>query len=138
MSLLTCLLCIYLTVFGQSSALNASDIMDKEKIIPEVIDKAPKEVAEVSFSSGGKVHMGDILTPTQGKFFRYFKASFLSFGSLVKDPPTVKWTAENGTFYTICMTDPDAPNRVNPKFREWHHWLVGNIPGNDISKGTCI
>lgn len=48
--------------------------MDKEKIIPEVIDKAPKEVAEVSFSSGGKVYMGDILTPTQGKFFRYFQS----------------------------------------------------------------
>lgn len=33
------------------------------------------------------------------------------------------------------LVDPDAPSRKNPKFREWHHWLVVNIPGNDISKG---
>lgn len=79
MSLLTLLLCIYLTVFGQSSAQNALEIMDKEKIIPEVIDKAPKEVAEVTFSSGAKVHLGDILTPTQGKFFRYFSEFCLLF-----------------------------------------------------------
>jgi len=33
------------------------------------------------------------------------------------------------------ITDPDAPSRHDPKFREWHHWLVVNIPGCDISKG---
>lgn len=33
------------------------------------------------------------------------------------------------------VLDPDAPSRKNPKFREWHHWLVVNIPSNDISKG---
>jgi len=36
------------------------------------------------------------------------------------------------------MTDPDAPSRKEPKFREWHHWLVVNIPGNDISKGDAL
>lgn len=36
------------------------------------------------------------------------------------------------------MTDPDAPSRKEPKFREWHHWLVGNIPGGDVSKGEVL
>ena len=31
--------------------------------------------------------------------------------------------------------DPDAPSRTNPKAGEWHHWLVVNIPGDDVSKG---
>ena len=34
------------------------------------------------------------------------------------------------------MTDPDAPSRKEPKFREWHHWMVIDVPGNDVSKGT--
>lgn len=34
--------------------------------------------------------------------------------------------------------DPDAPSRKDPKFREWHHWLVINVPGSDISKGDTI
>lgn len=33
------------------------------------------------------------------------------------------------------VIDPDAPSRNNPKFREWHHWLVVNIPSTDVSKG---
>lgn len=33
------------------------------------------------------------------------------------------------------MTDPDDPTRTAPKTREWLHWLVVNIPGNDIDKG---
>lgn len=50
----------------------------------------------------------------------------------------IKWKADSDTFYTLCMTDPDAPSRQEPKFREWHHWLVVNIPGNDISKGETL
>lgn len=23
-------------------------------------------------------------------------------------------------------------------FLEWHHWLVGNIPGSDIAKGEVL
>ena len=34
--------------------------------------------------------------------------------------------------------DPDAPSRNDPKFREWHHWLVVNIPGSDVSKGDAV
>lgn len=36
------------------------------------------------------------------------------------------------------MTDPDAPSRKNPTFREVRHWTVVNIPGNNLSKGETI
>ena len=32
----------------------------------------------------------------------------------------------------------DAPSRKTHEFREWHHWLVGNIPGSDIAKGEIL
>jgi phosphatidylethanolamine-binding protein (PEBP) family uncharacterized protein len=57
----------------------------------------------------------------------------------VKDIPTViKWVTEPNALYTLCMTDPDAPSRLNPKYREWHHWLVVNIPENDVAKGHVL
>ena len=31
--------------------------------------------------------------------------------------------------------DPDAPSRADPKFGQFQHWLVTNIPGNDVAKG---
>ncbi len=36
------------------------------------------------------------------------------------------------------IADPDAPSRKEPKFREWHHWMVGNIPGTDINNGEVL
>lgn len=36
------------------------------------------------------------------------------------------------------MTDPDAPSRANPTKREWHHWLVVNIPGDNVSEGQVL
>ena len=38
----------------------------------------------------------------------------------------------------LFTLDPDAPSRADPKYREWHHWLVGNIPGSDVSKGDVL
>ena len=31
--------------------------------------------------------------------------------------------------------DPDAPSRSDPKWGEWRHWVVFNIPGADLAKG---
>ncbi|XP_022914812.2 protein D2-like isoform X1 [Onthophagus taurus] len=95
--------------------------MEKLEVVPDVIDQVPKEVCKVSYPSGVKVDLGNVLTPTQ-----------------VKDIPNVEWTADDSALYTVCMTDPDAPSRKEPKFREWHHWLVGNVPGANISKGETL
>uniref|UniRef100_V5GYS1 Phosphatidylethanolamine-binding protein n=1 Tax=Anoplophora glabripennis TaxID=217634 RepID=V5GYS1_ANOGL len=95
--------------------------MEQHEVVPDVIDVAPKQLVEVKYPSGVTVNLGNVLTPTQ-----------------VKDQPNVSWEADNNSFYTLCMTDPDAPSRQQPKFREWHHWLVSNIPGNDVSKGEVL
>ena len=68
------------------------------------------------------LQLGNELTPTQ-----------------VKDIPShVTWPSETSALYTVCMTDPDAPSRQTPKYREWHHWLVVNIPNNEIAKGDIL
>jgi hypothetical protein len=38
---------------------------------------------------------------------------------------------DSNSFYTLVMSDPDAPSRSNPKMREWRHWVVGNIHGGN-------
>ncbi|KAI4492280.1 hypothetical protein M0802_009861 [Mischocyttarus mexicanus] len=95
--------------------------LQKHGVVPDVIDKVPSTLLDVSYPNNLVIEVGKVVTPTQ-----------------VKDQPTVKWAGDANTFYTLCMTDPDAPSRKDPKFREWHHWLVGNIPGNDVSKGETL
>lgn len=36
------------------------------------------------------------------------------------------------------MTDPDAPSRIEPTYREFKHWLVTNIPGMDVASGDTL
>ena len=68
--------------------------------------------------SNSKANLGNVLTPTQ-----------------VKTEPTLVWSAEEDEHYTVIFTDPDAPSRADPQFREVHHWLVVNIPGNRLAEG---
>eukprot|EP00124_Ichthyophonus_hoferi_P004236 Ihof_evm2s443 gene=Ihof_evmTU2s443 len=46
--------------------------------------------------------------------------------------------SKKGHLYTLVMSDPDAPSRANPFLREFVHWIVVNIPGGDVEKGTTI
>lgn len=90
-------------------------------LVPDVLTTAPGEILEIEYPNGTKVEMSKELTPTQ-----------------VKDKPSVKWSAKNDAYYTLAMVDPDAPSRQKPTFREWHHWLVGNIYGGDLKTGEVL
>jgi phosphatidylethanolamine-binding protein (PEBP) family uncharacterized protein len=48
--------------------------------------------------------------------------------------PTVSFTGNPDTLYTLVMSDPDAAAK------SWLHWLVVNIPGdsNDIFQGETV
>lgn len=94
--------------------------MEPQGVVPDVIDTVPPGVIKVKYGDL-EVSMGNVLTPTQ-----------------VKDLPSVTYDADANSLYTLCMTDPDAPSRTEPKFREWHHWLVVNIPGCDVSHGEVM
>lgn len=96
-------------------------IFQKHCIVPDVLTTAPSEPLEILYSGGVRVDLAKELTPTQ-----------------VKDKPNIKWAAKNEEYYTLAMVDPDAPSREKPTFREWHHWLIGNIMGGDIIKGEVL
>ena len=44
----------------------------------------------------------------------------------------------NKSFNYDKITDPDAPSRADPQFREFHHWLVVNIPCYDVDQGETL
>ncbi|CAG5049633.1 unnamed protein product [Parnassius apollo] len=107
-------------VLGEEVATVAKSFAEYA-VVPDVVAVAPTALLKVTYPSGVEVKEGNELTPTQ-----------------VKDQPTVSWDAEQNAFYTVAMTDPDAPSRKEPKYREYQHWLVGNVPGSDVSKGDVL
>jgi phosphatidylethanolamine-binding protein (PEBP) family uncharacterized protein len=101
---------------------SVSNSFSHNEIVPDVIPTAPEQSLAVIYENDVKVELGNTLTPTQ-----------------VKDlPKHIEWNADKNAFYTLIMTDPDAPSRKNPKERECLHWLVINIPGNDLSVGHTL
>lgn len=76
---------------------------------------------QITYPNDVTVSPGDELRPVQ-----------------VKDTPTVQWThADPAAFYTLILTDPDAPSRAQPTSREWQHWTVVNIPGEAVASGNA-
>ncbi|EGC37453.1 hypothetical protein DICPUDRAFT_46512 [Dictyostelium purpureum] len=92
----------------------------KDNKISDVISFTPKKTLTVKYN--GKELVGnDTLTPT-----------------IVQNQPEVTYDAQDSEFYTLIKTDPDAPSREDPKFGEWRHWLVTNIPGNKLTEGQVL
>lgn len=58
--------------------------------------------------------------------------------SMTKDMPRLTWKTEKDTFYSLAMINLDAPTKANPVDGDYVHWLVGNIPGNDIGQGDTL
>ncbi|KAG7318151.1 hypothetical protein KOW79_017906 [Hemibagrus wyckioides] len=86
------------------------------------VEEKPSKPLTVKYGSLEIDELGKVFTPTQ-----------------VQNRPTViEWEGcDSSKLYTLAMTDPDAPSRKDPKFREWHHFLVVNMKGNDVSSG-CV
>jgi len=42
----------------------------------------------------------------------------------MKHEPEVTYEADDNSYHTLIMSDPDAPSRQNPTYGEVMHWLI--------------
>ena len=100
----------------------------------------------MNYTSDLSANLGNELTPAQAA-----------------TEPKVQWPVRAGAYYTLCMSgkmtvfhryfefgesfikclidcciDPDAPSRATPTLREILHWLVVNVPQNDLTQGEVL
>uniref|UniRef100_A0A669PG76 Phosphatidylethanolamine-binding protein 1 n=1 Tax=Phasianus colchicus TaxID=9054 RepID=A0A669PG76_PHACC len=87
------------------------------------VEQRPAHPLRVKYGSVEIDELGKVLTPTQ----------------VQHRPTSIEWDGcDPHKLYTLVLTDPDAPSRKDPKFREWHHFLVTNMKGNDVGSGTVL
>ncbi|KAH8324348.1 hypothetical protein KR074_005869 [Drosophila pseudoananassae] len=109
------------TARSQDENENVRRIMKEMEVVPEILDEPPKELLKIKYDNAFDIEEGKTYTPKELKF-----------------QPKLDWSADPGSFYTVVMICPDAPNRENPMYRSWLHWLVVNVPGLDVMKGQSI
>ncbi|MEQ2274200.1 hypothetical protein XENORESO_016024 [Xenotaenia resolanae] len=112
---------------GLKTAYNGSMAVDLSQwsgpLALQEVEEKPGKPLTVKYGSVEIDELGKVLTPTQ-----------------VQSRPTcIEWEGcDPSKLYTLALTDPDAPSRKDPKFREWHHFLVVNMKGNDVSSGYVM
>uniref|UniRef100_A0A3B1J690 Phosphatidylethanolamine binding protein 1 n=1 Tax=Astyanax mexicanus TaxID=7994 RepID=A0A3B1J690_ASTMX len=85
------------------------------------VEEVPVRPLRVQYGPLEIDQLGKVVTPTQ---------------QVQKSAHADMEGCDSSKLYTLAMTDPDAPSRKDPKF-EWHHFLVVNMKGNDVSSG-CV
>lgn len=56
----------------------------------------------------------------------------------VEREPFVTWQAERNALYTLVMTDPDVPSRIDQSLADVRHWWVVNIKGGSSRNGQTV
>ncbi|XP_078426932.1 large ribosomal subunit protein mL38 [Cetorhinus maximus] len=105
--------------------LHLRNISEHYGIYRDLFNRAtfvPRVMLRIHYDHEGDVvpvYHGNIVTPTEAL-----------------NLPRVTFDAEEGSLWTLLLTNPDGHLRDNES--EYVHWLVGNIPGNAVSKGEDI
>ncbi|BFF92992.1 protein D1 [Drosophila madeirensis] len=114
------MLCLSWTLCGANfdSETEVGKFLRHLEVIPDIIETGPQEFLNVTYLGSIEADRAVELQPMQ-----------------VRDEPYVAWSAPMTNYYTLLMIDPDAPSAQQPSAREFLHWMVLNIPGNQLIMG---
>ena len=115
------------TIYSMTSPLDSIVVaLKRQEIIPDVIPSnfTPTLLFSIVYPAGCEVTMGNTL----------LREDTLDEPDVVISPMNLPFANADSTgegddlakevSYTLVMTDPDAPSRADPKYRQSRHWLV--------------
>ncbi|CAH0387423.1 unnamed protein product, partial [Bemisia tabaci] len=91
----------------------------RHEIIPDCVYDVPTIVCTVEWVNGKFASLGNLIPI-----------------DVVNSPPHwIDFKGNETEWYTLIMAGLDEPSHMTPTLREYLHWLVVNIPGNEIKEG---
>ncbi|XP_055934686.1 protein D2-like [Argiope bruennichi] len=108
------------SIYAQKNECNLNNFRTSG-IVPNKLSSVPAEAMKIEYD-GVPVTCGNLLSR-----------------KVTHDPPTVvEYKADKSKLYTLIMFDPDVTTPQNPDVADFRHWLVENIPGDDVKSGDMI
>lgn len=140
------LLLISVASLAYAEDSDITKFMKHLEVIPDLIAEGPKDFLKVCFALEREYNVNKtVIWYLLSLWQVIFDSGVMADKGVelkprqVKNQPKVEWKPDSAdSYYTLIMTDPDAPSRAKPEWREWHHWLVVNIPGNAVDKGEVL
>ncbi|XP_069510838.1 large ribosomal subunit protein mL38 isoform X2 [Ambystoma mexicanum] len=109
-----------------SGPLHLQRVAEHYGIYRDLFDSAtfvPRVPLRIEYSQNQEwampVYHGNVVTPSEAL-----------------NPPQVSFDADEGSLWTLLLTNPDG--HLRETHLEYVHWLVGNIPGNQILSGEEV
>ncbi|XP_057378022.1 OV-16 antigen-like [Daphnia carinata] len=100
-----------------------TDDLRRHGVLGQIVDTVPPYIVNVDYAEHACVHMGNQLVPRQTQMQPH-QINFPTNGS--------------GGLFTLMAIDPDVPSQNNSIYSEFLHWLVVNIPDEDIERGDVL
>ncbi|KAH9369532.1 hypothetical protein HPB48_019677 [Haemaphysalis longicornis] len=97
---------------------------EEQHVIPDVIDEVPPHTLRDGF--------------LEERLQRSRRYSAVGAPTAACTEATRAGLSSIRTICVFCRAHPDAPSRENPRYREWHHWLVVNVPGTTVANGEIL
>ncbi|XP_072154906.1 protein D1 isoform X5 [Bemisia tabaci] len=108
-------------ILTDTTVSSLEDALYDFEIIPDVLEDEPPHVIKVKF--------GDKVVNLGNKF---------KLCDLQLPPSYVSWTFDKGALYTLVFAGVDYPVHMQHQYREYPHWVMGNIPGDSFLAGETI
>ncbi|KAL5288504.1 PEBP1.2 family protein [Megaselia abdita] len=120
--LLVCAALVGAVTAANGNCFDVKEAFWQSQIVPDVVESPPSCFLTVLFPI-----WGSLLTPGQ-----------CMMPMQVQREPTVTWRAEKDALYTLVMTDPDVPSRIDQSLADVRHWWVVNIKGGNSRNGQTV
>ncbi|KAK1225807.1 hypothetical protein PQX77_011218 [Marasmius sp. AFHP31] len=104
-----------------SAVVNA---LKREQIIPDVVpeDFNPSVLFSVIYPNGKEAVLSTELIRDDT-----LDEPEINFTPMIASDEAAGEFTGNETTYTLVMTDPDAPSRAEPKYRQFRHWVITGL-----------
>ncbi|GLB36844.1 putative phosphatidylethanolamine-binding protein [Lyophyllum shimeji] len=103
---------------------NVVTALQREAIIPEVIPPTffPSILFSIVWPNGKEAVLSNVDYLTREDTLAEPDVTFvpLTISADISKPA-------QDTTYTLAMTDPDAPSRAEPKYRQFRHWVITGL-----------
>jgi phosphatidylethanolamine-binding protein len=98
----------------------------REGLIPLVIPSSflPSVLFSVEWPGGKQALLGNELTTVETAEEPVVTLMPMVVPTEAADNSGERGAGDAETSYTLVMVDPDAPSRVDPKYKQFRHWVV--------------